>query len=141
MRRSSSSRSFRRPEPLNLGPQVNQPRGQEWSPYVSPDGRYFFFMSTRQPYPTDAPEALTRDWLLEFHAGSESGNPAIYWMDGGFIEELRARAFGSGDRAALFDHHGARPGPPGQLHELPLHLGRGEHGPGRDQLLILHLGH
>lgn len=83
-------------EPLNLGPQVNQPRGQEWSPYVSPDGRYFFFMSTRQPYPEDTPDALTLEWLLEFHGGAESGNPAIYWMDAGLIEDLRSLALESG---------------------------------------------
>ena len=76
-------------EPVNLGPVVNQARGEEWSPYVSPDGKYFFFMSARQPYPADAPDRLTRDWLLDFHQGPESGNPAIYWMDAGFIEELR----------------------------------------------------
>jgi len=79
-------------EPLNLGPVVNQARGQEWAPYVSPDGKYFFFMSTRQPFPEDAPDPLTRDWLLDFHAGPESGNPAMYWMDAGFIEELRRQA-------------------------------------------------
>ena len=79
-------------EPVNLGPAVNQARGEEWSPYVSPDGRYFFFMSTRQPYPAGAPERLTREWLLDFHQGPESGNPAIYWMDAEFIAELRDAA-------------------------------------------------
>jgi len=78
--------------PLNLGPVVNQARGEEWAPYVSPDGKYFFFMSTRQPYPTEAPALLTRDWLLGFHGGPESGNPAMYWMDAGFLEELRRGA-------------------------------------------------
>ena len=70
-------------EPVNLGPVVDQARGEESSPYVSPDGKYFFFMSARQPYPAHAPDRLTRDWLLEFHQGPESGNPAIYWMDAG----------------------------------------------------------
>jgi hypothetical protein len=78
--------------PLNLGPVVNQERGEEWAPYVSPDGKYFFFMSTRQPYPAEAPVRLTRDWLLRFHGGPESGNPAMYWMQAGFLEELRAQA-------------------------------------------------
>jgi Tol biopolymer transport system component len=79
-------------EPVNLGPVVNQARGEEWSPYVSPDGKYFFFMSARQPYPADAPDRLTRDWLLDFHQGPESGNPSVYWMDAGFIEGLRGTA-------------------------------------------------
>ncbi len=79
-------------EPLNLGPIVNQERGQEWAPYVSPDGKYFFFMSTRQPYPEGASDRLTRDWLMQFHQGPESGNPAMYWMDAGFLEDLRQEA-------------------------------------------------
>jgi hypothetical protein len=79
-------------EPVNLGPLVNQARGEEWSPFVSPDGKYFFFMSGRQPYPADAPERLTREWLLDYHQGPESGNPSIYWMDAGFIEDLRGTA-------------------------------------------------
>lgn len=78
--------------PLNLGEVINQPRGSEWSSYVSPDGRYFFFMSTRAPWPEQVPESLTREWLLDFHAGPESGNPSIYWMDASFIDELRAVA-------------------------------------------------
>lgn len=79
-------------DPLNLGPAINMARGEEWSPYVSPDGKYFFFMSARQPYPGNAPETLTRDWLMEFHQGPESGNPAIYWVDAGFLDDLRANA-------------------------------------------------
>ena len=79
-------------EPLNLGPAINQERGQEWAPYVSPDGNYFFFMSTRQPFPEDVPVRLTRDWLLDFHQRPESGNPAMYWVDAGFLEDLRQEA-------------------------------------------------
>ncbi len=85
-------------DPLNLGPIVNQERGEEWAPYVSPDGKYFFFMSTRQPYPEGAPDRLTRDWLSDFHVGPESGNPAMYWMEAGFLEDLRQEAvWGSSD--------------------------------------------
>jgi hypothetical protein len=59
---------------------------------VSPDGRYFFFMSTRQPHPEDVPAQLTREWLLEYRQRPESGNPATYWMEAGFLDELRAQA-------------------------------------------------
>lgn len=82
-------------EPVNLGPAINRARGAEWSPYVSPDGRYFFFMSTRTPYPDSVPDALDLDWLRRFHAGPESGSPAIYWMDASFIAELEERAWSS----------------------------------------------
>lgn len=78
--------------PVNLGEVVNRPRGSEWSASVSPDGRYLFFMSTRAGWPETPPDALTREWLLDFHLGPESGNPSIYWMDASFIAELRELA-------------------------------------------------
>jgi len=76
-------------EPVNLGDAVNTPADAEYSPYVSPDGKYFFFMSSR-PLPDAAiPDTLSRDFLLRFRAGPGSGNSAIYWMDAGFMERLR----------------------------------------------------
>jgi hypothetical protein len=86
---------FRNPDdswtgPVNLGETVNQARGAEWSPYVSPDGQYFFFMSTRRAE-REPPERLTLDYLKGLHSAPEGGNPGIYWMDAGFIEELRPR--------------------------------------------------
>ncbi|UCG87708.1 MAG: PD40 domain-containing protein [Gemmatimonadota bacterium] len=78
--------------PINMGELVNTPRGGEWSPYVSPDGRYFFFMSTRFRSADQFPDALTADYLHDVHAQPLSGNPGIYWMEAGFIEELRQAA-------------------------------------------------
>ena len=76
-------------EPVNLGDAVNTPGDGEYSPYVSPDGKYFFFMSTR-PRPDGAiPDTLTRDFLLRYRTEPGSGNAAIYWIDAGFIERLR----------------------------------------------------
>jgi hypothetical protein len=43
---------------------VNTTRGGEWSPYVSPDGRYFFFMSSRPIRPEDFPDKLTYEYLV-----------------------------------------------------------------------------
>jgi hypothetical protein len=82
--------------PVNLGDAVNTPGTGEYSPSVSRDGRFFFFMSTR-PGPADGiPDTLSRDYLLRFRAGPESGNPAIYWMNASFIETLRPQARSSG---------------------------------------------
>ena len=78
--------------PINMGDMVNTLRGGEWSPYVSPDGRYFFFMSTRYRSADQFPEALTADYLNEVHGQPLSGNPSMYWMEAGFIEELREAA-------------------------------------------------
>lgn len=80
-------------EPINLGPVVNTPGGVEYSPYVSPDGRYLFFMSTR-PMPEDRlPAELSRDFLRGYRAGPESGNAGIYWVSTEVIEELRPAGF------------------------------------------------
>jgi len=83
-------------EPINMGDEVNHPRGGEWSPYVSPDSKYFFFMSSRRPPPSALPESLTFDYLKELYATPPNGNSAIYWIDAGFIEELRAAALEAG---------------------------------------------
>jgi len=78
--------------PINMGDVVNTPRGGEWSPYVSPDGRYFFFMSTRYRTVDESPAVLTADYLHQVHEQPLSGNPSIYWMEAGFIEDLRPAA-------------------------------------------------
>ena len=89
---------FRTPDdrwsgPINMGKKVNTPMAGEFSPYVSPDGRYFFFMSTR-PFPMESiPDSLTWDYLRGFRQMPETGNAGIYWMDASFIEELRPPGF------------------------------------------------
>jgi hypothetical protein len=78
-------------EPVNLGDAVNTAGDGEYSPYVSPDGKYFFFMSTRPRSEGEIPDTLTRDFLLRYRTEPGSGNAAIYWMDAAFIERLRPR--------------------------------------------------
>ncbi len=34
-------------EPVNMGEEINKGLGRGWSPYVSPDEKYFFFMSSK----------------------------------------------------------------------------------------------
>jgi hypothetical protein len=79
--------------PINMGPMVNTPGDGEFSPYVSPDGRYFFFMSTRQFPRDELPDTLTWDYLRQFRQMPETGNAGIYWMDAGFIQALRPEGF------------------------------------------------
>ena len=81
-------------EPINLGDKVNTAGGQEWSPYVSPDGKFFFFMSSRTAgevffdHDRMSYEALSR---LARQPGN--GNADIYWMSSAFIEKLRPEGF------------------------------------------------
>jgi hypothetical protein len=67
--------------------------GQEISPYVSRDGRYFFFMSARALERGRVPEKLTWDYLSSYRMLPEFGNPGIYWVDASFIEALRPEGF------------------------------------------------
>jgi len=77
--------------PVNMGDQVNSAAGGEWSPYVSPDGNYFFFMSNRtNPDEILLDGRLTQDGLLRLHNEPGNGSSGIYWMEAGFIEELRS---------------------------------------------------
>ena len=74
-------------EPVNMGEKVNTAHWQEYSPYVSPDGNYFFFMTTRMREGGD--DILTWESIMDSHNESGNGNPDIYWMDASFIDSLR----------------------------------------------------
>ena len=76
-------------EPVNLGPQINQERGAEWSPYVSPDGKYFFFMSSRSDNSLLVNHEPTLRELMELSLKPSNGNPNIYWVKSDFLFELR----------------------------------------------------
>lgn len=78
--------------PVNLGERINLPQGAEWSSYVSPDGRYLFFMSTRRMPPAEFPTTLSVDFLRQVFQTPRNGNPSIYWVDAGFLRELRPEA-------------------------------------------------
>ena len=75
-------------EPINIGPAVNTTGSQEFSPYVSPDGKYFFFMSSRLA----RPERLTFRGLRDLQESPGNGNADIYWVDATLVTSLRARA-------------------------------------------------
>jgi ketosteroid isomerase-like protein len=84
---------FREPDdrwsdPINLGDTINTPGSQEFSPYVSPDGKYFFFMSSR----FTRPERLTYSVLRDLRGRPGNGNPDTWWVDAKVVTSLRARA-------------------------------------------------
>ncbi len=81
-------------QPINLGDRINTQGSQEYSPFVSRDGKYFFFMSQRKPAenaPDSQPWSL--DELTSVFNMPENGNSDIYWVDAGFIETLRPEGF------------------------------------------------
>jgi hypothetical protein len=78
-------------DPVNMGPEVNLDNARGWSPYVSPDGLYFFFMATRTR------EVEAHEWnyrgLLELNRNPNNGNADIYWMHTDFIRTLKEKAW------------------------------------------------
>ena len=91
--------------PVNLGEKVNSTQGAEWSPFVSPDGHYFFFMASRT---SEQPrgELMSYRKLLDRYNDPQNGNADIYWMKADFFAVLEANvgggSSGGGDREA--DH-------------------------------------
>ena len=76
-------------EAINLGDLVNTDGGNEYSAYVSPDGRALFFMSARQDLAARAPTPLTVAALRELHAAPGNGLANIWWLDASLLERLR----------------------------------------------------
>jgi hypothetical protein len=73
-------------QPINMGDKVNTRDGREYSPYISPDAKYFFFMSAR----TDrSDQPITFTGLKQRFSSALNGNANIYWMDASFIEKLK----------------------------------------------------
>jgi dipeptidyl aminopeptidase/acylaminoacyl peptidase len=88
--------SFRNPddswtEAVNMGERINTAGGGEYSPSISPDGKYLFFMSSRVIPKAEWPEKLTAAFLHDLHAKLGNGNSSIYWVDARVIESLRPK--------------------------------------------------
>lgn len=77
-------------EPVNMGAEVNLDNARGWSPYVSPDGKQFFFMATRTN------EIGEADWSYEnlktLYNSPGNGKADIYWVDAGFFRILKEKA-------------------------------------------------
>jgi len=77
-------------EPVNLGEGISSDQGGEWSPFVSLDGKYFFFMSSRAEIEDrHASRRLSHADMRRMHDRPMNGNSDIWWVDASFIEELR----------------------------------------------------
>lgn len=75
--------------PYNLGPQINTQSHLEYSPYVSPDGEYFFFMATRSKYGQELADAtLDRAMIHDITSSHGNGMPDIWWVGTSFIERM-----------------------------------------------------
>lgn len=90
---------FRKPddtwsEPIQMGEKINYPGARALSPYVSPDGKLFFFASTNlRELSGPGEEAYSFELLKKIHAQPQNGNGDIYWVDAAVIESLRPEGF------------------------------------------------
>ena len=89
--------SFRRADggwgtAVNLGSGVNTP-DNEFSPYLSPDGKYLFFSRFNQrPLPGEDPKTpLSYRALLNHFSGPQNGLRDIFWIEAGVVDRLRSR--------------------------------------------------
>lgn len=81
-------------EGVPFGPEVNMKGSNAMSPYVSPDGKYFFFAAqkTAERFAGSLKGRTLRD-LLEMTSSCQNGNFDIYWVDARIIEVLRRTDF------------------------------------------------
>jgi len=79
---------------VNLGEAVNSESTYEYSAYVSPDGRYLFFMTARPDLALLAPGGEASASSIRALADQpNNGASDIYWMSAGFLESLRPAGF------------------------------------------------
>ena len=87
--------SFRNPDgtwtsAVNMGEKINS-SAHEFTPSVSPDGEYLFFMSGRRLKKNYSDEPITYQDVLDTLNGPGNGRGDIYWVDAGVIENLRPK--------------------------------------------------
>ncbi len=77
-------------EPENLGEPINS-KDHEMCPYVTPDGKFFIFASSRMnaPYPSEPLHSL--DEMREKHHDADNGETNIYYISADFIKEKRKK--------------------------------------------------
>jgi hypothetical protein len=77
-------------EAVNMGEGINS-KDMEYCPTVTPDGKYFFFTSTRKLYEPYSEIPLSYEKKLEILNSPGNGSADIYWVDAKIIEELRLK--------------------------------------------------
>lgn len=74
---------------INMGNLINSTSNAEWSPFVSRDGKYFFFMATHTN--KVAMKSNTYYDLKQLHNKPENGNSDIYWVSTRIFDNLRMK--------------------------------------------------
>lgn len=80
-------------DPVNLGPTINEHYNERY-PYVSPDGKYLFFLSDKVDDGLLESDLSTYDILMEYYENPGNGFCDVYWVDASIIEEKRVEVLG-----------------------------------------------
>lgn len=81
-------------EGIDMGEKINAPGTRAMSPYVSPDGKYFFFASTRQKQDNfSGQNKLIWTYIQDIYNCPQNGSSDIYWVDAKIIQDLRPEGF------------------------------------------------
>jgi len=75
---------------FNLGSSINS-ECEERYPYVSPDGKYLFFVTNKFLFENVLKNKYTYDHLLDVLYKPGNGANDIYWVDAKIIDELRPK--------------------------------------------------
>jgi Tol biopolymer transport system component len=75
-------------EAKNMGEKINTSVSEVY-PFVSPDGKYFFFSGRRTTHKEYSETPLTYEEKIRILNGPGNGNADIYWVDAKIIEELK----------------------------------------------------
>jgi hypothetical protein len=76
---------------IRFGPDINAIGDNASSAYVSPDGKYLFFSSSRKdPEREQVRGGTTLGAIINAKSQPGNGSSSIYWVDAGIIEDLRA---------------------------------------------------
>jgi WD40-like Beta Propeller Repeat len=77
---------------IRFGPEINTPGDNASSAYISPDGQYLFFSSSRKdPTKPEIISGTTLRTIINSKSEPGYGSSAIYWVDAKIIEELRPK--------------------------------------------------
>lgn len=91
--------SFKTPEGhwgklIKFGPEINTPGDNANSAYVSPDGRYLFFSSSRKdPSRPEFKSGTTLRSVIQSKSEPGYGSSAIYWVSAKIIANLKSESF------------------------------------------------
>ena len=78
--------------PINLGDRINTP-GTEYTPYVTPDGKYFFFNRMQGKLADGDPgKRLNYEEITERSRQWGNGAGDLYWVDAAVIEKLKPKS-------------------------------------------------